>query len=183
MARAGRRKIIKNMFTLILVGVLSVTLIASVCFATSKKIGPEKEIKTNTIYLDNLLLERINWLRKSNGLNELELNPTLNSYAAIRAAEASTKWSHTRPNGAQGCNMIPSTKWRGENLSYVVYLNFDFSEEQQIEIADTMFSNLVNSPAHYENMVFSQFTRIGIRTQITQTEKGTRLTTAYMFSN
>ena len=71
----------------------------------------------------------------------------------------------------------------GENLSYVTFPDFNYSEEEQEEAAEVMFDNLVASPTHYDNMVFGSFTKVGIRTNVANTADGTRLTTAYLFSN
>ena len=137
----------------------------------------------DTTVVDNQMLAKINALRASQGLAALTIDPSLTSIAEIRADEASVKWSHTRPNGAQGVDMISSDKWRGENLSYVNYPGYTGSADEQNESADIMFDSLVASPTHYDNMVFDQFTKIGIATSVKNTAEGTRLTTAYMFSN
>ena len=69
--------------------------------------------------------------------------------------------------------MIPPDKWRGENLSYVT------GTEDVAEASKIMFDNLVASPTHYDNMVFNQFTKIGISSYV---ENG-KITVAYMFSS
>ncbi len=150
---------------------------------STEAIGVSQLNTSNVSILNNLMLQKMNSLRASVGVGSLSIDPTLNSYAATRSVEATTKWSHTRPNGAQGCDMIPANKWRGENLSYVTFPEFDYSEEEQEQAADVMFDNLVASPTHYDNMTFGSFTKVGIRTNVANTADGTRLTTAYLFSN
>jgi uncharacterized protein YkwD len=147
------------------------------------EVGTVDSATMNVARLNKAMLDKINGLRAQQGVGGLEIDDTLNSYAATRSVEAATKWSHTRPNGAQGCDMIPANKWRGENLSYVTYPDFGYSEAEQDEAAEVMFNNLVASPTHYDNMVFGSFTKIGIRTSVLDTGGGTRLTTAYMFSS
>ncbi len=151
----------------------------------SAKSGDDSDSSSGNVnILNNTMLSKINGLRESQGVGDLSIDSTLNTYAATRAAEASTTWSHTRPNGSQGVDMIPSNKWRGENLSYyVVHDDFGYTSGEQEEAADVMFDNLVASPTHYDNMVFESFTKIGIRTNVMTTSDGIRLTTAYMFSN
>ena len=151
--------------------------------ASTDAIGESQLNSSNVNILNGLMLEKMNELRASVGVGPLEIDPTLNTYAATRSVEATTKWSHTRPNGAQGCDMIPSNKWRGENLSYVICPGFGFSEEEQQEAAKIMFDNLVASPTHYDNMTYGNFTKVGIRTNVADTGDGTKLTTAYLFSN
>ena len=128
-------------------------------------------IDTNA--LNNEMLFHINDLRESLGLQALKIDSSLISIANIRSDEASENWSHTRPNGEQGSEMIAPDRWRGENLSKVSGTN-DVSEA-----AKFMFDQLVESPAHYDNMVFDQFTRIGISSCV---ENG-NITVAYMFSS
>ena len=151
--------------------------------ASSDAIGESQQNSSNVNILNNLMLDKMNDLRASVGVGSLSIDTTLNSYAATRSVEATTKWSHTRPNGAQGCDMIPGNKWRGENLSYVTFPDFGYSEGEQEEAADIMFDNLVASPTHYDNMTFKDFTKVGIRTNVANTGDGVRLTTAYLFSN
>ncbi len=127
----------------------------------------------DTNALNNKMLSSINGLRASLGLQALSMDSSLVSIANIRSQEASSKWSHTRPNGTQGADMIPPDKWRGENLSYVT------GTEDVAEASKIMFDNLVASPTHYDNMVFNQFTKIGISSYV---ENG-KITVAYMFSS
>ncbi|XME03871.1 CAP domain-containing protein [Lachnospiraceae bacterium C1.1] len=135
----------------------------------------------NTV--DSQLLSSINELRAENGLPSLTLDSTLVSIAETRSDEASVLWSHTRPSGGKGADMISHDKWRGENLSYVTYSSYNGSDSEQSSAASLMFKNLCNSPSHYDNMVFSSYTKIGIATAVTKTASGTKVTTAYMFSN
>ena len=137
-----------------------------------------------TAALDGMMLKKINDLRASVGAGKLTIDPTLNKYAAVRAQEASVTWSHTRPNGTQGCDMISSSKYRAENLSCRSYSSYGNTIKEQENAADAMFDNLKSSSSHYDNMTFKNFTKVGISTYITKTKDGkTRLTTAYLFSN
>lgn len=133
--------------------------------------------------VDSAMLSKINSLRAQNGLAALSLDSTLCAFAETRSVEAATKWSHTRPDGTQGADMIPHNKWRGENLSYVTYSGYTGASSEQTSAADLMYTNLYNSPTHRDNMLFGEFTKIGIATSVVETASGTRLTTAYMFSN
>lgn len=123
--------------------------------------------------LNNRMLSSINELRASNGVKALTLDRDLISVANIRSQEASSNWSHTRPNGEQGVELISSDKWRGENLSRIK------GTEDPAKAASVMFEDLVASPAHYDNMVFGEFTKIGISSYV----EGDKITVAYLFSN
>ena len=152
----------------------------------SKNEAKDNSDKTDegTNALDSMMLSKINDLRASVGAGKLTIDPTLNKYAAVRAQEASVTWSHTRPNGIQGCDMISSSKYRAENLSCRSYSSYGNSKKEQENAADAMFDNLKSSSSHYDNMTFKNFTKVGISTYITKTKDGkTRLTTAYLFSN
>ena len=133
--------------------------------------------------INRAFLDDINALRATQGLGKLEMDNSLVSVAKVRAEEASTTWSHTRPNGTQGVSMLPKDKWRGENLSYVQYGEFTFTPAEQTEAEQLMFANLKASPTHLANMVHKNFTKIGIYTYVSQTGSGTKLTSAFMFTN
>ncbi len=133
--------------------------------------------------VDSEMLTQINNLRTQRGLSALVLDESLTDIAETRANEASFKWSHQRPNGEQGTDMISNDKWRGENLSYVNYSNYSGTSSEQEIVADVMFQNLCNSQAHLDNMVFSEYTKIGIASYEVATSNGKKITTAYMFSN
>lgn len=145
---------------------------------------PVFHVRAENVNLVNTkFLSDINALRAANGLGALSIDAGLTQVAATRAQEASVTWSHTRPNGSQGVSMLPANKWRGENLSYVQYGSFTFTESEQLAAESLMFANLKASPTHYRNMVFGDFTKIGIFTCVTQTGSGYKLTTAFMFTN
>ena len=96
------------------------------------------------------LLDIINDYRRDNGLGELEFSDELNEVALVRAEECENYWSHTRPNGQLGIDLLPKDKWRGENLAK----NFDD--------ADDVLQAWIESPAHNDNLLFGEFTKCGI---------------------
>ena len=189
MKRAYYRSVLIFMMGFLLAS-LPVVNVATAAVAKAREMSQESASSTvgavqvaNISALNNMMLEKMNQLRASVGAGSLVYDDTLNSYAGVRSVEASTKWSHTRPDGSQGCDMIPPSKWRGENLSYVTVPGFSYSNAEQAEAAQVMFDNLVASPTHYDNMTFGSFTKVGIRTNVMQTGDGTRITTAYLFSS
>ena len=101
------------------------------------------------------LVREINNLRAESGLNPLILDKELNTVASVRSQECSQKWSHTRPNGKQGVDAISGNVWKGENLSMMEGSADEYTTAE-------MFQMLCDSPTHYDNMVFEEFTRIGI---------------------
>lgn len=165
-----------------------------VCNACPKRTVPvitavpvEKELTKEEEAIDSInthLLEMINELRAENKVGALKSDDFLVECADTRAVEATSFWSHTRPDGTDGLTLIPSNKWAGENLSFVIYDTFDYTEEECIKVAEKAFTELCNSPTHLDNMLFSKFKTIGISTYVSATKDGRiKLCSAYMFSN
>lgn len=105
------------------------------------------------------LLDDVNDERRAEGLSELQFNEELNEYAAIRAEECNTLWSHTRPNGEMGYELISDDKWRGENLAK----NYDH--------ADDVIEAWMDSPSHKDNILFEEFDECGIAYYQTRTSQ------------
>lgn len=130
--------------------------------------------KANTEVINEEMLNKINELRATHDLPALNVDTDLVSYAQIRANEITKKFSHTRPDGTEGLDIIPLSKnYAGENLSWHVM-------DQGVDAAvEGTFTALVNSPSHLENMIAPEYTKIGIAS----VEFNGRMYVAYMFSN
>ena len=85
------------------------------------------------------MLDYVNELRGSLGLNSLEMDMELMEAAMQRAAECAVDYSHTRPNGTS-CATITS-RLNGENIA------------AGISTAQGTFNAWKNSVGHYSNMV------------------------------
>lgn len=155
------------------------------CLMLSTSMTSFVHAEDNVETINSELLNEINELRQSKGLSALTFDSSLNKIADVRAEEASSCWSHTRPNGKQGVDMISANKWRGENLAYIDYCaNVDLTLEEQILAASTIFHNYCASPTHYDNLIYSSFTKIGISTYVSYNSNGdVKLTMACMFSS
>lgn len=130
--------------------------------------------KANTEVMNEEMLNKINELRATHDLPALNVDTDLVSYAQIRANEITKKFSHTRPDGTEGLDIIPLSKsYAGENLSWHV---MDQGVDASVE---GTFTALVNSPSHLENMIAPEYTKIGIAS----VEFNGRMYVAYMFSN
>ena len=128
--------------------------------------------------MEEELLQEINTLRNNNGLSPLEMDSSLTEIASVRAKEASQKWSHTRPNGKDGVDLVPGNVWKGENLSTCMSVG---DEELTDDIAvELQFSDMCHSKTHRENMLFDEYERVGIYTY--KDARG-KVTTAYMFTS
>lgn len=130
--------------------------------------------KANTEVMNEEMLNKINELRATHDLPALNVDTDLVSYAQIRANEITEKFSHTRPNGTEGLDIIPLSKnYAGENLSWHVM-------DQGVDAAvEGTFTALVNSPSHLDNMIAPEYTKIGIAS----IEINGKMYVAYMFSN
>ena len=88
----------------------------------------------------------INDMREDAGLDPLDWDLNLEQVADVRAEEAADVFSHTRPNG-QAWNTVNSDIQGGENLA------FGFDEAQDVVDA------WEDSPTHYDNMMYGDFTK------------------------
>ena len=96
------------------------------------------------------ILNYINNYREKKELPALLIDAELCGYADIRVKEIQTKWSHERPNGEQGYDLIPINRYAGENLAKG-YTN-----------SNDVYKAWLASPSHLENIVYVNFTKIGI---------------------
>lgn len=152
-----------------------------------KETTPEPEPTQPSSSVSNAQLNVINSqaiaLVNSIRSSSLASNGTLNSYANTRAYEASVKWSHTRPNGTRGVNMIDASKYRGENLAKTVVYDYGGTNDESYAIATRLFNNWKKSSSHYANMVDNDFTQIGLKTYVVVEGNKYIFYTAAMFSN
>ena len=91
----------------------------------------------------------INQYRQENGLDVLCWDDKLYEYAKIRAAEASVKWSHTRPDGTSWKEIDPNT-FQGENLA------------KGYDTAQDAVNAWIASQGHKENILRENFNRTAI---------------------
>jgi uncharacterized protein YkwD len=145
-------------------------------------------IPTETPNPENVFVEKIfnfvNEARVENGLNELELSQSLCAAAKLRADEHQQRveielskegntlsnfeeWmpnekAHSRLNGDSFGTVLDEVgitkwKWAGENLYYSSQSEFGAIAE-----ANRAFSGWKNSPSHWENILYEDFTKTGI---------------------
>lgn len=108
------------------------------------KVGPEEEV-----------FSLVNEKREEEGLDPLVWNKTLTKDALSRAKEISKKFSHTRPNGKEWYTLDEKNMY-GENLGK------NYSTAQEV------FDAWMNSESHKENILWEDFTQIGIALYITK---------------
>ncbi len=122
---------------------------------------------TGKHFLDNVeqdIIDEINRLRRSKGLNKLIYNENLEKAARIRSKEmyVNNYFEHERPNGDSWETVLTEdvpiyNTGRGENLAFA---KSDSMVRHQT--GEEWFEQWEGSPGHYENMVRPQFTHIGV---------------------
>jgi uncharacterized protein YkwD len=108
---------------------------------------------TQKKYVDEVVA-LVNQAREKEGLQPLTLDPLLRKGAQVRAAECVKSFSHTRPNGSSYKTAISEagvvSNYTGENVAC------GHSSAQQVVKA------WLNSPGHRDNILNSNFTKIGV---------------------
>lgn len=109
----------------------------------------EKAQAANMRAVAKAALDGCNAQRASAGLGALKWSDGLESCAMVRAQEAVTTWSHTRPNGSDWWT-VNSNLMYGENLA------------KGYSSADAAVAAWMASPTHKENIMYSSFKTCGI---------------------
>jgi uncharacterized protein YkwD len=108
---------------------------------------------TQIKYVDEIV-KLVNEARAKEGLQPLTLDPLLRQGAQVRAEECVKVFSHTRPNGTSYKTAISEagvvSNYTGENVAC------GHSSPQQVVKA------WLNSPGHRDNILNSNFTKIGV---------------------
>ena len=97
-----------------------------------------KNIDFDSNVISKLVFEKVNDLRKSNGLNPLIWNEEKIDFAFVRSEELSKLFSHTRPSGETLTNESAVKVNKGTTNS---------------ELADNIFEKWLNSTAHKNAML------------------------------
>ncbi|MCQ2497510.1 MAG: CAP domain-containing protein [Lachnospiraceae bacterium] len=97
--------------------------------------------------------DQINAQRQAAGLSPLIWSDGLEQASAVRAVEASQKWSHDRPNGTEYWT-VNSALVYGENLAMGYY------------DAPSAVTAWMNSPTHKDNILYGPFKTGGIAIHI-----------------
>lgn len=123
------------------------------------------EIKTadnyDLVLIESQILEKINNLRESLGLQDVSSNTTLQEAARLRAQESAVSFSHTRPDGRDPFTVLNdefsySYLAVGENLGMATLL------QDEAYMSDWLFQEWTASQGHYDTMVNPHFTEVGV---------------------
>lgn len=132
------------------------------------------------------LLRLINEERASAGVEPLGIEENILFAARIRAGEAISDFSHTRPNGEpyntafDEAGFSYAGKWHGENLASLRFTTGMFDEASA---ALEMFTGLKNSPGHYRNMVSDKFLQAGVGVAIAFGPNDISIASVQLFSS
>ncbi len=104
------------------------------------------------------MLGYVNELRTSVGVNTLTIDPQLNLVANIRALELgwSRKFAHERPNGTKCFTVVSDLGYNYHALGENIYSYTSTADARRA------YNAWYNSPGHYENMVSTYFTKLGV---------------------
>lgn len=147
-------------------------------------VSTDKRLDNEKIELE--LLRLINEERAAVGVESLGLQDDMLFAARIRAGEALSSFSHTRPNGApyntafDEAGFVYTGKWHGENLASLEFTVGMFDEESA---ALEMFSGLKTSPGHYRNMISDKFLQAGIGVSIAFNLENISIASVQLFSS
>ena len=125
--------------------------------ATQQLINEAKQKYQQNMSLNNELLSYVNALRTEQGVNTLTMDNNLCIAATMRAIEIanSGKFLHTRPDGRE-----PQTVLKDLNVSYRMFgENLAYSTGAMSP--QLAYNSWYNSPGHYQNMIDSDFTKMG----------------------
>lgn len=92
----------------------------------------------------------LNQYRTKAKVKTLKKDATLESIAKTRAKELVTKFSHTRPNGQRGINLIKGNVYKGENIA------------KGQTTCKAVMTDWNNSAGHRANMIKKNYTKVGI---------------------
>ncbi len=98
----------------------------------------------------NAVVDLVNEQRANAGVGDLAADGALMDAAMIRAQELVTLFSHTRPDGSRGLDIITGYGTRGENIAY-----------GQASPAAVM-NSWMNSSGHKANILKDKYTAIGV---------------------
>ena len=97
------------------------------------------------------VFEEVNDIRAYYGLDDLDWDEALASFASVRAIESSTFFSHTRPDGTPWYTVSPA-EMEGENL---LWTSLDRNEVEIVSL-------WMQSPSHRELILDNGFDTMGI---------------------
>ena len=106
-------------------------------------------------------LDIVNAKRAENGLAALNWSNGLESCAMVRATEAASKFSHTRPNGKDWYTVNSELMW-GENLAKGYDLDTAVEHAKAYDSAQSVVDAWMASPTHAANILAGDFTTCSI---------------------
>lgn len=151
---------------------------------------PSTPVQTLTLLTDaeikdaeDYFFKLVNEERARVGVAPLTRNGTLDKAAKIRVEETKTVEGHTRPNGTNYYTVLTELKygtpyeniWSDDGINWKTEIAYDYGGSGEnlahgansqklnhMDIIFNLFTNLKNSPGHYQNMINPNFTQTGV---------------------
>lgn len=144
----------KKLLSLLLAMIIIVSALPCSAFAASNTVTVTLPGIYHYDYVKDVL-NGTNALRANVGASALTLDADLTRLAMQRAAECAFYFSHTRPNGEDFHTVTAGgTSWSGTHMGENIAAG--------AQTAQIVVTGWANSPGHYENIINTGFTRIGI---------------------
>ena len=135
--------------------IITLLIITTFLFVTSKSVAEKGVLGMDYFITNTQLVDKINIIRKENGLSPLYLNGKLSEAAAQKANDMINKnyWAHFSPTGTTPWYFINKNNYKyvyaGENLAKG-YTNLD-----------EVFSAWMNSESHKKNILSTHYKDTG----------------------
>ncbi|MBQ8786053.1 MAG: CAP domain-containing protein [Oscillospiraceae bacterium] len=113
-----------------------------------------EEKSSSTLTEAEKVVELVNAERAKKGLSALTMDSTLNEVAQLRAKEITSKFSHTRPDGTECFTAFDEL---GAKHGYAAE-NIAAGQSS----AERVMNGWMNSQGHYDNIMSSNVTKIGV---------------------
>ena len=126
------------------------------CVSAPSDTSPSPDSKASSLSVETEVIRLINEARTKAGVSALKLDTVLCEIASIKAQDMvdNNYFNHKSPKWGSSGDMLKafgvSYSCRGENIAYGAYN------------AAQVFSDWIDSPPHYDNLLDSEFTKAGV---------------------
>ena len=125
------------------------------------KISAKKKAKNHFVSVKSCY-SKLNYYRKKNGVKKAARSAALEKYAKIRAKELVRRYSHARPNGTRGFEIIPANQCGTIDVGYHHYYYRGENIARGQKSSKKVMKAWYGSASHRHNMLNSNFSKVGI---------------------
>lgn len=134
----------------------------SVLTVSAKKKKKKKKKKKISYVKVKSCYSKLKSYRKKKGVAGIARSAALEKYARIRAKELVKKYSHTRPNGRRGFEIIPAGACGTIDVGYHHYYFRGENIARGQKTCKKVMKAWYKSPPHRQNMLNPNFRKVGI---------------------